>query len=256
MSTGESSFKRKASSESYLLEVENVCKNFSGIRALRGVSFSMEESEVIGLVGDNGAGKSTLMKIVSGAYFPDSGRISIKGKEVKHLGPGGVRELGVKMVYQDLALADILDVPKNIFMGMEITKFGILDDRKMNKQTRAILKRLKTTIKSLRQPVCNLSGGQQHAVAIGRVFIGKAPSLLLLDEPTAGLGVEESGKLLDLIRTLREQRISIILISHNLDHIFQVADRIIVLRNGEKVGERLVKEISRKEVVEMMLGVV
>ncbi len=240
-----------------LLEVRNLVKFFGGVQALRGVSFKLFPREVLALLGDNGAGKSTTIKIISGYLQPDAGEIFLEGKKVVFSSPSHARKMGIETVYQDLALFGVLDVTTNVFMGREIHRLFMLQRRLMEKETITILEKMKTTIKSIRQKVRTLSGGQQHAVAIGRsVYVGSIPKILIMDEPTAGLGVEESQKVLELIRELREKGVSIILISHNLEHVFCVADRIIVLRSGEVVGERKTGETNQSEIVHMMMGVV
>ena len=241
-----------------LLEVKGITKKFGGILALNKVNLKLYHREILALLGDNGAGKSTLIKIISGMYQPDEGEIFVEGKKVAITSPREARNLGIETVYQDLALFDVLDVQTNLFMGREIRKkFGILDKNLMGKETVRILAKLRIKVKSIKQQVRDLSGGQQHAVAIGRaVYVGKAPRIVLMDEPTAGLGVEESNKLLELILELKHKGISVILISHNLDHVFAVADRAVVLRSGTLVGERKIKETTNAEIVHMMMGVV
>ncbi|MCX7668231.1 MAG: ATP-binding cassette domain-containing protein [Atribacterota bacterium] len=239
-----------------LLEVRNLVKFFGGVQALRGVSFQIFPREVLALLGDNGAGKSTTIKIISGYLQPDSGEIFLEGRKVVFASPSHARSLGIETVYQDLALFGVLNVTTNLFMGREMHRFGMLRKQAMEKETVKILEKMKTTIKSIQQKVRTLSGGQQHAVAIGRsVYVGGTPKILIMDEPTAGLGVEESQKVLELIRELRGKGISIVLISHNLEHVFCVADRIVVLRSGAVVGERKTDETNQSEIVHLMMGV-
>lgn len=221
------------------------------------MSFKLFPREVLALLGDNGAGKSTTIKIISGYLQPDGGEIFLEGKRVVFASPSHARSMGIETVYQDLALFGVLDVTSNLFMGREKHRFGMLQRKAMERETWKILEKMKTTVKSIHQKVRTLSGGQQHAVAIGRsVYVGGTPKILIMDEPTAGLGVEESQKVLELIRELREKGISIILISHNLEHVFCVADRIVVLRSGEVVGERRTSETNQSEIVHLMMGVV
>jgi len=238
-----------------LLDMRGITKRFGGIIALNKVDFSIKQGEVVALVGDNGAGKSTLIKTICGVHHPDEGDIFIGGKKVKILNPHHARELGIETVYQDLALFGILDVTTNLFSGREkVTKYQFLRRKEMDKIAVEVLERTGITIKSLRQSVNSLSGGQKHAVAIARaVYISTNQKLLLMDEPTAGLGVEESNKLLNLIKNLRKIGKSIILITHSIDHAFFVADRFVVLRGGEKVGERNVNETDSKELIELMV---
>ena len=240
-----------------LLEGKGITKRFGGIVALENVNFKLYQDEVLALLGDNGAGKSTLIKIISGAYLPDRGELFLEGKKVNINNPQTAKNLGIETVYQDLALFNVLDVPTNLFMGREITKsVGVLDKRKMYVETKNILRNLKIKLKSIKEKVGNLSGGQQHAVAIGRAVYLSRPKIILMDEPTAGLGAQESEKVLELIKQLKKQKISIILISHNLEHVFKVADRAIVLLSGKVVGERAISQTSRDELVKMMLGAI
>jgi len=241
-----------------LLEVKGVTKKFGGILALNKVNLKLYCKEILALLGDNGAGKSTLIKVISGIYQADEGEIFMEGKKVIIASPHDARNLGIETVYQDLALFSVLDVQTNLFMGREIRKkFGILNKNLMRKETVKILAKLKIKVKSINQQVRSLSGGQQHAIAIGRaVYVGNTPRIVLMDEPTAGLGVEESNKLLDLILELKSKGISVILISHNLDHVFTVADRAVVLRSGRLMGERRIRDTNRNEIIKMMLGVI
>jgi len=239
----------------FFLELKNIKKKFGGVTALDNVDFAIKKGEVIALIGDNGAGKSTLIKIISGVYQPDEGEIFLNNKKIKISNTYHARELGIETVFQDLALFDILDVTTNIFSGREKTnKCKILYRKMMDKIAEESLKKTGITIKSLRQSVGNLSGGQKHAVAIARaVYISSNQKILLMDEPTAGLGVDESKKLLTLIKKLKESK-SIILITHTLDHAFSVADKFIILRSGKKVGEKISSETNNSELVELMVG--
>jgi len=224
-----------------IVEMRNIKKNFGGVQALRGVDLTLQRNEVLGLVGDNAAGKSTLMKVLSGAYIPDEGEIFIEGKKVHISNPWDARRLGIEMVYQDLALADNLDVAANVFLGRETasTKLGpisVMDKHYMEQETQRLLDRLKIDISSVRSIVERLSGGQRQAIAIGRAtaFDNK---VTIMDEPTAALSVAAIDKVLDLVRELKAQGNSIIIISHRLEDIYQVSDRMIVLRQGRKVCE-------------------
>jgi len=239
-----------------VLEIRNITKRFGGIVALSKVSLQLYPQEILALLGDNGAGKSTLVKIICGAYQPNEGEIFLQGKKIKVEGPKKARELGIEVIYQDMALFDILDVPANLFAGKEIVKIpGILNRKEMKSQTKRILERLNLSIKSINQLVRNLSGGQRHAVSISRaIYVGNTPKIVLMDEPTAGLGVEESNRVLTLIKDLKKKQTSIILISHNLDHVFAVADRAVILRSGKLVGEKKIEETTPAELVQMMLG--
>ncbi|MFC2145683.1 ATP-binding cassette domain-containing protein [Actinomycetota bacterium] len=230
------------------------------MKALDGVDFELNESEIVALIGDNGAGKSTLIKIITGVYQPNAGDMFIEGQKVGSLNPRLAREhYGIETIYQDLALFDNLDIATNLFAGREILKGSfILSQKKMDNLSQEALNKTGITLGStLRQPVEELSGGQKHAVAIARaVYINKSAKFILMDEPTAGLAVKESNKLLEVIKRLKNTGKSVILITHNLDHAFAVADRFVVLRGGLKVGERAVKDTNSVDLIEMMIGVV
>jgi ABC-type sugar transport system ATPase subunit len=236
-----------------ILQIKNVHKSFQGIKALDGAALELYDREILALLGDNGAGKSTLIKIISGAYQPDEAEIYVFGKAIARMTPHDSRRLGIKTVYQDLAIFPVLDVSQNLFMGSEMSYFGFLQKRKMDKASRKVLDGLRTTVKSLRQKIETLSGGQQHSVSIGRtVFVGATPRILIMDEPTAGLGVEESREVLEILKELR-RNVAIILISHNLDHVFAVADRAVVLRQGKVNGVVNISETSIEEIVSLMV---
>jgi ABC-type sugar transport system ATPase subunit len=243
-----------------VLECVEVSKRFGGVHALNRVSFELGRGEVLALAGDNGAGKSTLIKIVSGVLRPDEGECRYKGEAVAFTGPRQARERGIETIYQDLALADNLDVGENVFLGREPRSrvLGLLpriDRRAMREAAHEVLDTLDIDIprRKLREPVRNLSGGQRQAVAIGRAIYWKA-ELLIMDEPTAALGVPEQRKVRELIMRLKTQGVAVIFISHNLQDIFAVADRILVLRRGLKAGERLPAETTGDEIVKLMVG--
>jgi ABC-type sugar transport system ATPase subunit len=222
-----------------IVEMRNIKKSFGAVQALRGVDLRLRPGEVLGLVGDNAAGKSTLMKVLSGAYIPDEGEIFIEGKKAHITDPKDARWLGIEMVYQDFALANNLDVAANVFLGREVARahlgpIRVMDKRHMEQETQRLLDRLKIDIASVRLKVENLSGGQRQAVAIGRATAFNA-KIIIMDEPTASLGVAAIGKVLDLVRELKTQGCSIIIISHRLEDIYQVSDRLMVLRHGRKV---------------------
>jgi simple sugar transport system ATP-binding protein len=227
------------SEDAPLVEMRNIKKNFAAVRALRGVDLVLHHNEVLGLVGDNAAGKSTLMKVLSGAYIPDEGEIFIEGKKEYISDPLHARRLGIEMVYQDLSLVNHLDVAANIFLGREAMSaqlglIDVLDQHHMEKEAQRLLDRLKIDISSVRLDVECLSGGQRQTVAIARATAFNA-KVIIMDEPTAALSVAAVGKVLDLVRELKAQGCSIILISHRLEDIYQVSDRMIVLRHGRKV---------------------
>jgi ABC-type sugar transport system ATPase subunit len=241
-----------------VLQVNNLSKHFGGLLAVDAVSLSIYPGEVVGLLGDNGAGKSTLIKLISGVHQPDDGTIAFNGSLVHHASPLDARKHGIETIYQDLALCENLDAPTNIFLGREPTrrKFGfisVVDRAFMHEEARQILSQLDIHMHDLSAPMQLLSGGQRQAVAIARALYWNA-RLMIMDEPTAALGVPEQMKVLDLVRKLRSQEIPVIIISHNLQDVFSVADRVIVLRRGRKVGERTVSETDSNEIVGMMVG--
>lgn len=240
-----------------ILTVDGVSKRFGATLASRDVSFDLHEGEVLALAGDNGAGKSTLIKMIAGVHPPDSGDIRYRGDLITSLSPQGVRDLGIETIYQDLALADNLDVGINIFLGRERMRkrFGIpmLDRKTMREESRGALEHLGIRLDDLSVPVRFLSGGQRQAIAISRAVYWKA-RVLIMDEPTAALGVPEQREVKALIKRLRTEGVSIIFISHNLGDIFEVCDRILVLERGRKVGERNISDTDEDEVVAMMMG--
>ena len=219
-----------------LLELRKVSKRFGAVQALTEVDFSAQAGQVTALVGDNGAGKSTLIKIISGIVDADSGTYQFDHRTVRVDSPQAAGALGIATIYQDLALADNLDVVANLFLGHEeVSGVRLLDETDMEQQAAEVLRRLAVRIPSVRTQVASLSGGQRQSVAIARSLLGK-PRVLLLDEPTAALGVAQTAQVLNLIRTLRDQRLAVVVISHNLADVFEVAERITVLRLGRWVG--------------------
>jgi simple sugar transport system ATP-binding protein len=244
-----------------IVEMVNIQKSFGAVQALRSVALTLNHGEVLGLVGDNAAGKSTLMKILSGAYISDAGDILINSQKVHITNPDDSRRLGIEMVYQDYALANNLDVSANVFLGREIVKWklgpiGMMDKKSMEEQAQSLLDRLKIEIDNVRLKVENLSGGQRQAVAIGRATAFDA-KVIIMDEPTAALSVAAIGKVLDLIRELKSLGSSIIMISHRLEDIYEVSDRIIVLRHGRKVADCPVSgdiREFRERIVSYMIG--
>jgi simple sugar transport system ATP-binding protein len=242
-----------------LVEVVDLEKRFGGVRALNGATLTIFEGETLALVGDNGAGKSTLVKALSGVQPPDGGEIRLRGTPVTIASTREAGRLGIEVVYQDLALANSLDVPSNVFLGDELTMtkwgwFSIPNDRRMLEETEATLARLRITIPDPRRPVGTLSGGQRQAVAIGRAIRKPAIELLVLDEPTAALGVEEVKKVLGLIGTLRSQGQTMLVISHDLEHVFQVSDRIAVMRSGRVQGVVRTAEVTKTDIVRLIVG--
>jgi ABC-type sugar transport system ATPase subunit len=294
-----------------LLRAVNLTKRFGGLVAVDGVSFDVKPGEVIGLVGDNGAGKSTFIKMISGVYQPDDGEIYFDEKKVSFIDPRDARDLGIETIYQDLALAENLDVGSNIFLGREMKKrfiserlsriiissvfalplgallawlglhffkipglvlglliglasgivlgwlFGsvtqVVDRKTMMGESTKALKRLDIEIPSLTQQVRNLSGGQRQSVAIARSIYWNA-KVMIMDEPTAALGVSEQRKVLTLVRTLADHGVPVIIISHNMQDVFAVADRIVIMRRGKKVGEEIAAETTPDKIVSLMVG--
>jgi ABC-type sugar transport system ATPase subunit len=244
-----------------LLEARNVQKHFGRVVALREGNFALRPNEVHAIVGDNGAGKSTLIKIISGVYHADGGELRLDGRPVSIANPREARELGIETVYQDLALADHLDASANLFLGREeylpgvLGWFGFLNKRTMRSRAEEEMRRLKIGIKSVDQPVQNLSGGQRQAVAVARA-IAWGTRIVVMDEPTAALGVRESSMVLELIKEVRSQGLSIVMISHNLPEVFAVADRITVLRLGRTITTLTTKDTTLESIVGMMTGAV
>lgn len=246
------------SNENPLLEVRNLSKNFGPVQALSDLSMRVMPGEVVALAGDNGAGKTTLIKAISGVYAPSSGSIHLAGREVVFSSPQEARDQGIETIYQDLALADNLSIGANIFLGREPMRkmFGFLpalDRRKMAEAAKTTMAMLDFHVSRLDAPVSNFSGGQRQAVAIGRAVYWNA-QVLIMDEPTAALGVPEQRKVISLIHQLKAQKRGVIFISHNLQDIFEVSDRIVVLRRGVMAGERKISETTHDEVVKLMIG--
>jgi len=256
MTTGSSSSSGKAA----VLRVENVSKYFGAIEALVDVSLEIYPGEIVGLVGDNGAGKSTLVKCVSGVHKPSKGTIVVDGVQVEFNNPSDARSAGIETVYQHLGLVDELDVAGNLFLGREIVAnnlvsrfFNFLDLKEMKRQAREALDSLHIKIPDPAAPVQSMSGGQRQAIAIGRtVFWGK--KLLLLDEPTAALGVEEAEQVLSLLERLRDTGLPMLIISHNMQHVYRIADRIAILRQGRKVADLRRSETTPQEIVGHITG--
>ena len=238
-------------SDSPVLELRGVSKHFGAVVALHEVDFHVSAGEVMALVGDNGAGKSTLIKCVAGIYPIDHGEILFDGNPVSIRGPKDAAALGIEIVYQDLALADNLDVVQNMFLGREdVDGLRRLDETKMEARAAKTLRELSvTTIRSVRQTVAGLSGGQRQSVAVAKAVMWNS-RVVILDEPTAALGVAQTRQVLDLVKRLGEQGLAVILISHNLHDIFEVADSITVLRLGQNVGEYKRRETTQQEVVQ------
>lgn len=237
-----------------LLHMKAISKSFGAVKALDRVDFELYPKEILGLVGDNGAGKSTLIKIISGVEIPDEGEMYLEGKRVHIRSPHDARDLGIETVYQDLGLLNTLDVSKNIFIGREprIARF-FYNSKEMIRRTEEILKSLSIEMPSITNEVRFLSGGQRQAIAVGRAAYWGC-RIVIMDEPTAALGVSESMKVLELARTLKSKDVSVIIISHNLEHVFKVVDRVIVLRKGKRVAERAIELTNGDEIVKFITG--
>ena len=242
--------------ESWLLEMRGISKRFGALQALDDVNFEANAGEVVALVGDNGAGKSTLIKAISGINPPDEGEIRFDGRKVGIPNPKTATSLGIATVYQDLALCDNLDVVANLFLGQELLFGGVrhwMDELAMEIEANRILEHLAVMIPSVRTPVASLSGGQRQSVAVARTMMG-SPKLVILDEPTAALGVAQTHQVLELVKRLRDQGTALIYISHNLPNVFAVSDRIVVLRLGRRVADYVTDEITAQEVVGAIAG--
>jgi ABC-type sugar transport system ATPase subunit len=241
------------------VRIEDVSKSFGSVQALENVSFSIEENEVLALVGDNGAGKSTLIKILSGVLQPTSGRLYINGEETDLNDYTDAQAAGIETVYQTLAVAPHRLVKDNIFLGKEPlvenplgNMLSIVDDERMRQETETVLDQLDMDIDPNKE-TGNLSGGQQQAVAVGRALQSE-PDIMIMDEPTSALSVEASQQILDLINQLQDQGLTIILVDHNIDEVFEVADRVAVLSTGQFVGTRPAESLTESQLIQMMMG--
>jgi len=239
-----------------VLSLRNIHKTFGGVVAIEDFSLDLHAGEIVALVGDNGAGKSTLVKIVSGVHPPSSGTMELDGRAVQFADATVARAQGIEVVYQDLALADLQPVYMNMFLGRELVRgpFKLLNRRRMIRETAELVEDLDVRIPSVRATVRDLSGGQRQGVAIARAMHW-ATKLILLDEPTAALGVAETAKVESIVQSLRARRIAVLIISHSLDQVFRLADRICVLRRGVQVGVRPTTETNKNEIVSMITGV-
>ena len=239
-----------------VLSLRNIHKAFGGIVAIQDFSLDLYAGEIVALVGDNGAGKSTLIKMVSGVYSPNSGEILLDGEPTSFSDASSARSKGIEVVYQDLALADQQPVFMNMFLGRELTKppFGLLDKARMRRESQALVDELDVRIPSASSIIRDLSGGQRQGIAIARAT-SWASKLILLDEPTAALGVAETARVEELIASLKEKNLAILVISHSLDQVFRLSDRICVLRRGEQIGIRETAKTDKNEIVSMITGV-
>ncbi|WP_405528572.1 ATP-binding cassette domain-containing protein [Streptomyces canus] len=236
-----------------VLALRGVSKRFGAVQALTDVELEVHAGEVVALVGDNGAGKSTLVKTIAGVHPIDEGIIEWDGSPVSINKPHDAQGLGVATVYQDLALCDNLDVVGNLYLGRELLRRGIIDEVSMEQKARELLNTLSIRIPSVRIPIASLSGGQRQVVAIARALIGE-PKVVILDEPTAALGVEQTAQVLDLVERLRERNLGVILISHNMADVKAVADTVAVLRLGRNNGSFSVKDTSQEEIISAITG--
>ncbi|MER7830596.1 MULTISPECIES: ATP-binding cassette domain-containing protein [unclassified Streptomyces] len=236
-----------------VLALRGVSKRFGAVQALTDVDLEIHAGEVVALLGDNGAGKSTLVKTISGVHPIDEGTIEWQGRPVRVTRPNDAQELGIATVYQDLALCDNLDVVANLFLGTELRRASVLDEIAMEKRAKELLDTLSIRIPSVRIPVASLSGGQRQVVAIARALIGN-PKIVILDEPTAALGVEQTAQVLDLVERLRENGHGVILITHNMADVRAVADRAAILRLGRNNGVFDVKDTSHEEIIAAITG--
>lgn len=235
-----------------LLSLRGIAKSFGPVDALKRVDLEVPAGQVTALIGDNGAGKSVLIKTISGIYAPTAGQIFWKGKEVHAHSPREANALGIATVYQDLALCDNLDIVQNMYLGREDTRFGVLDEISMELATKELLKDLAvSTVRSVRQFVGSLSGGQRQAIAVARAVM-RDSQLVIMDEPTAALGVSQTAQVLSLVRTLADRGITVILISHNLNDVFSVADRIAVMHLGHLVSQGPISDYDTVKAVELI----
>lgn len=239
-----------------VLRVTGLTKHYGGLKAMDGVSFSVKRGEVMALVGDNGAGKSTLVKALSGAQPPDSGQIECNGQPIELRSPRDADAAGIGCIHQSLGLVDALNVPENVFLGRElqIKRFGFLpelDHASMRAKTIELLERFGVNLSTLNSPVIKLSGGQRQSIAISRLLLQDV-RLVIMDEPMAALGVDEGKRVMELVSNMRDQGISIFIISHNLEHVFQIADRIAVLKNGRLIDVVETAETTRDAVIKMI----
>lgn len=235
-----------------LLSLRGITKSFGAVHALRGVDLDISAGEVVALLGDNGAGKSTLVKILAGVHSADSGTITFRGQSVTINSPADAKRLGIATVYQDLALCDNLDVVANLFLGRE-TKRWLLSEEEMEEEALKLIDELSAKIPSVRTPVAGLSGGQRQTVAIARSLIGQ-PCIVILDEPTAALGVAQTAEVLNLVERLRARRLGVLVITHNMANVQEVADRAVVLRLGENNGVFDVETTRGEEMVAAITG--
>jgi len=241
----------------FLLEARSVRKNYGAVEALKSVDFMVRRGELVSLVGDNGAGKSTLIKIISGIVEPSAGEFRFEGRDVRVDSPMAARQLGIETVYQDLGLCDNLSVTENVYLGRELTRgwgpLRFLDRRRMAATALEILSGIGVNVPDMHATTGSLSGGQRQSVALARCRLWEQ-KLVILDEPTAALGVEESARVVKIIRSMREAGVAMILVSHNIRLVMELSHRVVVLRAGRKVGDAPVQDLSEHRIVEMITG--
>lgn len=236
-----------------LVEMRNICKNFGGIQAVRDVTVELYPGEVVGILGHNGAGKSCLMRILSGAMAPSSGEIFLDSQKIEIASPTAAREHGIETIYQNLALANHLDAPANLFLGREIkTRFGNLDEKRMYKEAKEVLQRLNPNFKNIRDAVAQMSGGQRQVIAIARAIHFNVRALIM-DEPTAALGPSETAMVGDLVQKLRDKGIGIFLVSHDMHDVFNLCDRVMVMNNGRNVGSHCIGEVTQDDILSLII---
>lgn len=236
-----------------LVELRNMYKSFGGLNAVEDVSIDLYPGEVVGILGHNGAGKSVLIRMLSGALSRDSGEIHLSGQLANIEAPRDAQEYGIETIYQNLALADNLNAPANLFLGREkLTKYGTLDDDAMESETREVLLRLNPNLKNINDPVINMSGGQRQSVAIARAIHFNA-KILIMDEPTAALGPSETAMVEDITRQLRSDGIGIFLISHDMHDVFNICDRVMVMKNGRNVGMHRIEDVTQDDVLSLII---
>ncbi|RZU12247.1 monosaccharide ABC transporter ATP-binding protein (CUT2 family) [Kribbella rubisoli] len=236
-----------------VLTLQGISKRFGAVQALKNIELEVRAGEVLALVGDNGAGKSTLVKTIAGVYTADDGTMVFDGRAVRVGSPAEAQQLGIATVFQDLALCDNLDVVANLYLGRELRKGRVLDEVEMERQSWELLRQLSAKIPSVRIPVASLSGGQRQTVAIARSLLGR-PKVVMLDEPTAALGVAQTAEVLNLVERLRERGLAVILISHNMADVMAVADRVAVLRLGRNNGVFVVSETRTQDIIAAITG--
>lgn len=236
-----------------VLSARNITKLYGAVQALDDADLDVHAGEVVALVGDNGAGKSTMVKVISGAIIPDGGTISFAGNQVRIHRPADAQAMGITTVFQDLALCENLDVVANLYLGTESRTWSVLDEIAMERSARDLLASLDVKVPDVRAPVALLSGGQRQSIAIARALLGE-PRMVILDEPTAALGVEQTAQVLDLIRRLRERGLAVLLISHNLVDVRAVSDRVVVLRLGRHVADLDMATATQEQIVAAITG--